>query len=136
MDDPTSKSKITKFSARIHWHVFFEKILRIVWFLIIAFVIIETVHFGFKLLAKKPAERICYDTYTCFNYCEYAKEKVCILPEKKESLTAKQSLMLLVTGRRNIIELLNDQQGYCGCQTEFKGETNWETFYKFYWENR
>lgn len=137
MEDPTTKSKIKKFGWRVNYTVFTEKLFRIVWFVIIAFIIIQTILFSYKMFgAKRPAERICWDRSTCFDYCTFAKQNACLLPDNKTTFDTKESLILLITGRRTIVEILDDQQKYCACEIEDKGKTRLETFYKFYLENK
>lgn len=136
MEDPTSKSKVQSFNKRAKLSFTIDKILRIIGFVIVGLLIFQIITLGVKILAKKPAERICWDESMCFNYCELAKQKICIVPPQEESLNLKETLILLITGRRNIIEILNKKQAYCGCNVEIQGETRQETFYRFYWQNK
>ncbi len=133
--DPTVH-RPEELSKKYRFKVFIEKCIRIVWFIVIAFIIFEIILIAVKSLNKPPHERTCWDASMCFNYCEFAKQKRCLLPENKESLSAGQSWLLLITGKRTIIELLDDSQKYCACEIQNGDKTRTETFYKFYLENK
>ncbi|MFA6098412.1 MAG: hypothetical protein WCV50_00755 [Patescibacteria group bacterium] len=133
--DPTIHNP-KKISTKARLNLIFEKIVRAFWIIIIIFVVAQTGLILTKIFSKQPHERMCWDETICFNYCELAKQKRCVIPENKGTLTAQQSWELLLTGKRNIIEILNDGQKYCACAIESKEETNLETFYRYYFENK
>lgn len=133
--DPTTKEKEYKITTKVKFKRYLGKLTTTIWYLIILFIVVQVGLIGYKMLAGQPNERMCFDRWSCFDYCELAKQKVCVVPDQKDTGDAKHAWNLLLTGKRNIIEILNDNQAYCGCEITVDEETRIETFYKFYSDN-
>jgi hypothetical protein len=123
---PSAVSRIKKF---------FNYLLRAIWFGIIIFLVVQGIFIGVKIFAKQPNERMCWDPGMCFNYCYNLKQAVCLVPDRLDTENYDEAFKLLLTGKRNIIEVLNVQQGYCACKYA-NGEKRTDVFYRFYWENK
>ncbi len=132
--DPTI-GKQHESGKKYKFKIWLDKITRIIWYVFVTVIIIQIVLIGYKMLAPAGQERMCWEPSMCFNYCELAKQKRCIEPEKHDT-TLNESWALLLTGKRNIVELLNDGQKYCGCELGTKDETRIETFYQYYTDNK
>ncbi len=114
-----------------------NKILRVIWYVVLACILFQVVLFGIRILHTPPSERPCWDRWMCFNYCATGKQKVCLLPPDATTPTIQQSWHLIMTGKRTVIEVLHDNQRYCACQVlTGDDETRTETFYKYYTEHR
>jgi hypothetical protein len=114
---------------------FFDKLIRAVWYAIIIFLVVQGIFIGVKIFAKQPNERMCWDVGMCFNYCYNLKQSICLVPDRLDTENYDEAFKLLLTGKRNIVEVLNVQQGYCACQYG-NGEKRTDTFYRFYSENK
>lgn len=115
--------------------MFFEKLFKLVWYLIILFIIIESFLIVTKIFAKNPKERMCFDYTNCYEYCATFSGAKCLVPEKKDTENNGQLWQLILTGRRNILEVLNPDQGYCACEDNSGGKNRIEVFYDYYSAN-
>ncbi|MBU0598140.1 hypothetical protein KKF61_04045 [Patescibacteria group bacterium] len=132
--DPTAHIP-KEHSSKYKFKLFIQKIAKVIWLLIILIILVQTILIVIKLFNNPPKERMCYDPWMCYDYCEISKQKKCVIPEKRDTSTIKRAWSLMLTGKRNIIEVLNEYQGYCACEISIKDETRTETFYKFYSDN-
>ncbi|MDP2685051.1 MAG: hypothetical protein Q8P20_08525 [bacterium] len=123
---PSQKRKIT---------IFFEKLFKIIWYLIIAFIVIESLLIAAKFFSKNPNERLCFDNTSCYEYCASFSGAQCLVPEKLDTDDKSAVYGLLLTGKRNILEILNPDQGYCACEDNSNGKNRIEVFYDYYTEN-
>lgn len=123
---PSKKRKIT---------IFFERFFKLIWYLIIIFVLIESVLIVAKIFAKNPNERLCFDNTNCYEYCASFSGAKCMIPEKLDTDNKSVVYKLLLTGKRNILEILNPDQGYCACEDNSSGKSRIEVFYDYYSEN-
>jgi len=113
-----------------------NKITRTIWFLIIIFIVVEGILFGTKFFANRPNARMCWDESMCYNYCYSLQQAVCVQPKMLDTDTPNNALRLLFTGKRNVVEVLNSGQAYCGCQNNLGDNNEIEEFYNFYAENK
>lgn len=123
---PSKKRKIT---------LFFERLFKFIWYLIILFIIIESLLIVSKLFSKNPKERMCFDYTNCYEYCASFSGAVCVTPDKKDTDDKTLVYKLLFTGQRNLLEILNPDQGYCACQDNSGGKNRIEVFYDYYSAN-
>ena len=114
---------------------FFKRLRRIIWLVIIIMVAVQCIFIGIKLVSQRPNERMCWDDSMCFNYCILPARSVCLNPGALDTNNTKEALKLLITGKRNIIEVLNHAQKYCACERDNGKEKMFDVFYKFYSEN-
>lgn len=94
-----------------------EKITKLIWTILLIAIAVEVIMIVAGLFAKPPNERMCWDRWTCFNYCEQAKQKICVVPENLQLYPGTEAWKQLLTGKRNLFEILNDNQKYCACET-------------------
>jgi len=134
--DPTTKEKDYAITSKVKFKRHLDKLTTTIWYIIILIIAIQVVLIAVKMFNGKPHERMCFDRWSCFNYCEQAKQKICVVPEQKDAGDAKFTWNLLLTGKRNLLEVLNENQAYCACEITEKEQTRTETFYKFYSENK
>jgi len=111
---------------------FVNKIVRIIFFCIIIFIVVEGILVGVKLLSHRPNERMCWDKSMCFDYCYNLAYAICLPPDAVDTENPKDAFRLLYMGKRNIVEVLNPNQGYCACQYTVGEENKLNEFYHFY----
>ncbi|MDD5040406.1 MAG: hypothetical protein PHY34_04635 [Patescibacteria group bacterium] len=139
MADPTSgaqhlETRKPGLRNRLSYHV--STIKRWILWLVVIFIVVQVIFIAAKMMAHRPNERMCWDASMCMTYCDFSKEGVCLRPESYDTDTISQSLKLFATGKRNVIEVFNPQQGYCACQSTEGKEKRTDVFYKFYSENK
>lgn len=113
-------------------YTFFSRLTKIIWWLFVLAIVVEGGLIVLKMLADKPHERLCFDAAGCYEYCATFSGAQCAVPDQKDTADPRAAWRLLLTGKRTILEILNENQGYCACVYQ-TGETNRiETFYQFY----
>lgn len=112
-----------------------EKLTKLIWYLIIIFILIQSFLIIAKFFAKNPAERMCFDNSNCYEYCASFSGAKCVVPDKKDTDGKSVFNTLLLTGKRNILEFLNPDQGYCACEDNSNGKSRIEVFYDYYENN-
>lgn len=113
-------------------YTFFNRILRLIWWLFVAFIVSQVVLVIIKSSASKPHERMCFDAAGCFEYCATFSGARCMAPEHKDTARSSDAWRLLLTGKRTLLEIYNENQGYCSCTYQTGNTFQTETFYKFY----
>ncbi|MFA5134619.1 MAG: hypothetical protein WC505_02410 [Patescibacteria group bacterium] len=117
------------------WSECSSKLSRWIWILIIVFIVVEGILVTAKLLGKRPNERMCWDSSMCGGYCPEGIRNVCLQPEIPDTGTLADTLKLLFTAKRNIVEILYSNQSYCACEYTKGEEKRLEVFYNFYVTN-
>lgn len=133
--DPTIK-KIHESGTKYKFKIWLNKVTRTFWYVLLTVVLIQAGLIAYKLVAPAPHERMCWDESICFNYCELAKQKRCIEPDRHDANTLNEKWALFLIGKRNIVEILSEHQSYCACDISVGEETRLETSYQYYWDNR
>lgn len=114
------------------WSNFTSKLSKWIGILIIIFIVVEGIFITAKLLANRPNERMCWEDSMCGGYCIQGIRNICLQPESTDTENLSDSLKLLFTAKRNIIEVFNKNQGYCACEYTKGEEKRLEVFYNFY----
>jgi hypothetical protein len=137
--DPTIPKQHQKESdsmpAKNRWYYFYKKLRRIIWLGIIIIIGVQCIFIGIKLTSSRPDERMCLEDSMCFNYCGLPDKSVCLSPAALDTHNTKEAIKLLLTGKRNIIEVLNPGQKYCACERVVGKEKMFDVFYRFYADN-
>lgn len=123
---PSKKRQIT---------IFFERLTKIIWWLIIIFIITESLLIVAKFFSKNPSERMCFDNTGCYEYCASFSGAKCMVPKERDADDKSLIFKLLISGKRNLLEILNPDQGYCACEDNSNGKNRIEVFYDYYSEN-
>ena len=136
MKESKAKEKDYKLSTKRKIYAFFDKIVKVIWIIIITALTVEAVLIVFKFTTSIPQERTCIDYTNCFNYCGTFSGAQCLVPQQKDTNNKAAAWRLLLTGKRNILEVLNPNQGYCACEYQTGDGSRLDTFYQFYSENK
>ncbi len=131
-DKPHSHEELYRPSVKRGIYIFFSRLMKTLWWLFVAAIVIEIVLTAMKMNESRPQERLCFDASGCYEYCASFSGAQCTAPEFKDTAQSSDAWHLLLTGKRTLIEVLNENQGYCSCTYQVGGENRIETFYQFY----
>lgn len=134
LGEQTKTEDSNKTSSKTKRYLFFKKVKKIFWLIIILIIIFQGYLITTNFLNKSPDLKMCYDRYTCVGYCGLDSQKECYNLVNEEEYEKTFNFELLIKGKINIIEFFNKNTKYCYC-SKSSDLSNQEELYEFYKEN-
>ncbi|XOU94926.1 MAG: hypothetical protein ACNFW9_02550 [Candidatus Kerfeldbacteria bacterium] len=134
LGEVTKTEDSNKTSSKTKRHLFFKKIKKIFWLIIILIIIIQGYLIATNFFSKQPNLKMCYDRFTCVGYCGVDSQKECYSLVSDEDYKKEYNFGQLIKGKINIIEFFNKNTKYCYC--DYSSDlSDHEELYNFYKKN-
>lgn len=134
LGEVTKTEDSNKTTSKTKRHLFFKKVKKIFWSLIIVIIIIQGYLIADNFFSKSPDLKMCFDRSTCVGYCPIDSQKECYSLVGDEDYDKEFNFEALITGKINIIEFFNKNTKYCYCSGSANLSDN-EELYDFYKKN-
>ena len=132
LGEVTKTDESNKTTSKTKRHLFFKKIKKIFWVIIILIIIIQGYLIADNFFNKSPDLKMCFDRSTCVGYCPIDSQKECYTLVDSNDHDQEYNFDLLINGKINIVEFFSTNPKYCYCNdsSDLSGHEELYDFYK------